>query len=126
VRITRCPRCRAEDISADAHPTRLLQNGRILPVFVCRNCFRPAELEFRIACETNGIEYEPMAIRAGLGLLRDFYLDRIREWQDPNLLLEDDERVAGAARIREALVDVERRLAIAAVGEKPVGEKVDG
>src|SRR5206468_11319267 len=52
VPIARCPRCRAEDISADAHPTRLLQNGQTMPVFVCRNCFRPAELEFQIACRS--------------------------------------------------------------------------
>jgi hypothetical protein len=125
VRITRCPRCRAEDISADAHPTRLLQNGRVMPVFVCRNCFRPAELEFHIGCETNGIAYEPMPIRTALRLLRDFYLDRLAEWQDPNLLLEDDERASGSARIRAALADVERRLAIGAV-EEGAAEKVEG
>jgi hypothetical protein len=115
MRITRCPRCRAEDISADAHPTRLLQNGRTLPVLVCRNCYRAAELEFRIACETNGLPYEPLAIREGLRLLRDFYLDRFGEWSDPDLLIEDEERDSGRARIRVALEDVERRLAIAPV-----------
>jgi Fe-S cluster biosynthesis and repair protein YggX len=121
VRITRCPRCRAEDISVDAHPTRLLQNGQTLPVFVCRNCFRPAELEFRIACETNGVDYQPMPIRTGLRLLRDFYLDRYAEWQDPNLLLEDEERDAATARIRKVLADVERRLDIGAVEERVDG-----
>jgi len=115
VRITRCPRCRAEDISADAHPTRLLLNGQTMPVMVCRNCYRPAELEYRIACETNDLPYAPLLIRDGLRLLRDFYLDRFAEWADPDLLLEDAERDAGRARIRAALEDVERRLAIAPV-----------
>ncbi len=115
MRITRCPRCRAEDISVDAHPTRLLQNGQTAPVLVCRNCYRGAELEYRIACQTNDLPYAPLPIRDGLRLLRDFYLDRYAEWGDPGLLLEDAERDAGKARIRAALDDVERRLAIAPV-----------
>ena len=115
--LTRCPRCRAEDISADAHPTRLLQNGRVAPVFVCRNCYRAAELEFRIACETNDLPYESLPIRESLRLLRDFYLDRLAQWQDPALLLDDKERRAGGAPIRAALEEVERRLRITPVGE---------
>ena len=103
VPIARCPRCRAEDISADAHPTRLLQNGQTTPVFVCRNCFRPAELEFQIACEANEIPYRPLAIRESLRLLRDFYRDR-------QAASPDDPHVAGA------LADIERRLSIEPVG----------
>jgi len=112
MRITRCPRCRAEDIAADAHPTRALQNGETLPVFVCRNCYRPAELQYRIACESSGVAYVPMPVREGLRLLRDFYLDRYGEWQDPALLMDDADRVAAASLIRTALEGVERRLAI--------------
>ncbi len=115
MRITRCPRCRAEDVSADAHPTRLLQNGTALPVFVCRNCWRPAELEFRVACEANGIPYAPLAVRAGLRLLRDFYGARLAEWESPDILVDEVERFAATRRVREALADVERRLAIEAV-----------
>ncbi len=115
MRITRCPRCRAEDISSDAHPTRLLQNGRSAPVLVCRGCYRAAELEYRIACQTNGLAYETLPIREGLALLRDFYLDRLGEWRDPDLLIEDDERASNLARITDALGEVERRLAIAPV-----------
>lgn len=111
MRITRCPRCRAEDVAADAHPTRLLQNGRTIPVCVCRSCYRQAELEYRIACETNSIEYATLPIREGLRLLRDFYLDRLGEWQDPDL--DPDEKAFATKRIRDALIDVERRLAIA-------------
>jgi len=106
VLIARCPRCRAEDISADAHPTRLLQNGQTVPVFVCRNCFRPSELEFQIACEANQIPYRPLAIRESLRLLRDFYRDR--HSASPN-----DPHVAGA------LADIERRLSIEPVGRAP-------
>lgn len=112
MRIYRCPRCRAEDISADAHPTRLLQNGQHLPVFVCRSCFRAAELEYRIACETNGLSYAPLAIRDALKLLSDFYLDRLADWKDPDLLVDDDQREAATAPIRAALADIERRRAI--------------
>jgi len=99
MRITRCPRCRAEDLSADAHPTRLLQNGEVAPVFVCRNCFRAAELEFRIACEANGISYRPLGIRDSLRLLRNFYRQRLADSPDD-------------ARVSVALADIERRLAI--------------
>lgn len=114
MRITRCPRCRAEDISADAHPARVLR-GQTGTVLVCRSCYRPAELEYRIACENAGIPYTTLPIRDGLAALRDFYLDRLAEWRDPELLLEDDEREQGAARIRNALAEVDRRARIAPV-----------
>ncbi len=102
MRILRCPRCRAEDISADAHPTRVLDNGVERPVFVCRNCYRAAELEFRIASQTADLHYVPLAIRDGLRRLRDFYREQ----------LADDE---GDPRVRAALAEVERRLAIEAI-----------
>ena len=102
MRIFRCPRCRAEDISADAHPTRVLDNGVERPLFVCRNCYRAAELEFRIASQTADRGYVPLAIRDGLRRLRDFYRAR---------LADDDDDV----RVRAALEDVERRLAIDSV-----------
>jgi transcription elongation factor Elf1 len=98
MRIFRCPRCRAEDISADAHPTRVLDNGVERPVFVCRNCYRAAELEFRIASQTADLPYVPLAIRDGLRQLRDFYRARLADDDDP--------------RVRAALDEVERRLAI--------------
>jgi hypothetical protein len=101
MRIFRCPRCRAEDISADAHPPRVLDNGVERPIFVCRNCYRAAELEFRIASQTADLGYVPLAIRDGLRLLRDFYRARLADDQD-----DDD------PRIRSALAEVERRLAI--------------
>lgn len=100
MRIFRCPRCRAEDISADAHPTRVLDNGVERPVCVCRNCYRAAELEFRIASQTADLPYVPLAIRDGLRELRDFYRTRLADDDD------DDPRV------RAALDEVERRLAI--------------
>ena len=115
VRVTRCPRCRAEDISADAHPSRVLRNGVETAFCVCRSCYRPAELEFRIACEATGATFRPMAIRDALRALHDFYLARLAEVDDPDLLLEDAERAASAARIRAALADVDRRLAIGPV-----------
>jgi hypothetical protein len=111
VRITRCPRCRAEDISADAHPARVRRGPQTATVLVCRGCYRPAELEYRIACENAGRPYAPLPIREGLAALRDFYLDRLAEWRDPDLLLEDDEREQGASRIRAALAEVDRRAA---------------
>ena len=101
MRIFRCPRCRAEDISADAHPTRVLDNGVERPVFVCRNCYRAAELEFRIASQTADLGYVPLAIRDGLRQLRDFYAARLADDDDP--------------RVRAALEEVERRLAIDAI-----------
>jgi hypothetical protein len=102
VRITRCPRCLAEDISADAHPSRRLQGGEPAALFVCRECFRAAELEFQIACEAAKIPYARLPIRESLRLLRGFYQDRRRE-------LPDDERVTAA------LQEVERRLQISSV-----------
>lgn len=115
MRIRRCPRCRAEDIGADAHPTRLLQNGVVAPVFVCRSCFRPAELEFRIACETNGIPYAPLSIREALQRLAHFYAERLRELDEPALYADDLERGAATLPVRVALADVERRLAVVAL-----------
>jgi hypothetical protein len=102
VRITRCPRCLAEDISADAHPSRRLQGGVPAALFVCRECFRAAELEFQIACEGANIPYARLPIRDSLTLLRAFYQDRRRE-------LPDEERVTAA------LQEVERRLQISSV-----------
>jgi len=113
MRIHRCPRCRAEDISADAHPSRILDNGLERLVFVCRNCYRACELEFRIACQTADVGYVPLAIRDGLFALRDFYRARLAEYDDPAVLMDDVERLAATRRIREALDSAERRLAIA-------------
>jgi len=113
MRIFRCPRCRAEDISADAHPTRVLDNGVERVVFVCRNCYRAAELEFRIASQTEDLGYVPMAIRDGLFALRDFYRARLAEYDDPDVLLDDGERLGATRAIRTVLESVERRLAIA-------------
>ena len=115
MRVTRCPRCRAEDIAADAHPARVLDNGAERRIFVCRGCYRPAELEYRIACETADVPYHPPPIREALQALRDFYRARLAETASPDLLIEDAEREAWAAPIRDALADIERRLAIAPV-----------
>ena len=82
MRVTRCPRCRAEDIAADAHPARVLNNGVAARWYVCRGCYRPTELEYRIACDTAGIAYRPLPIRDALRGLREFYLARIAEWDD--------------------------------------------
>jgi len=113
MRVTRCPRCRAEDIAADAHPARILSNGVAMSVFVCRNCYRPTELEYRIACETSGAIYRALPIRASLRALHEFYVARLAELDRPEVLMDDDERLAAAAPIRTALADVDRRLAIA-------------
>ena len=117
MRVTRCPRCRAEDIAADAHPTRVLDNGLERRTFVCRGCYRPAELEYRIACEASGIPYRAIGIRDALRGLREFYRERLVETEDTDLLIDDAERGAWAAPIRAALDDVERRLAIAPVND---------
>ena len=103
VPVTRCPRCRAEDIAADAHPTRVLGNGVEIRVFVCRSCYRPTELEFRIACDAAGVTYRPLPIREALRGLREFYLGRLEERSDPE--------------IHAALADVDRRLAIGPVDD---------
>ena len=118
MRVTRCPRCRAEDIAADAHPARILSNGTELRVFVCRNCYRPTELEYRIECETTGRTYRPLPIRDALRALHEFYVARLAELNDPDLLVEDDEREAGGRPIRIALAEIDRRLAIAPVAER--------
>ena len=102
VRITRCPRCLAEDITADAHPSRRLVDGMPATFFVCRECFRPAELEFQISCEGANIAYARLPIRESLRLLRGFYKDRERESPDD-------------ARLTAALQEVERRLLIGPV-----------
>lgn len=99
MRITRCPRCLAEDIAADAHPSRRLLDGLPVTFFVCRECFRPAELEFQISCESSNIPYARLPIRDSLTLLRSFYQDR--QLESP-----DDRRVTAA------LHEVERRLRI--------------
>ena len=118
MRVTRCPRCRAQDIAADAHPARVLDNGAEIRLHVCRGCYRATELEYRIACETTGVPYRPLQIRDALRGLREFYVTRLAEWNDPALLLEDADRVAAMAPIRASLADIERRLAIAPVSER--------
>ena len=70
-------------------------------MFVCRNCYRAAELEYRIASQTADLGYVPLAIRDGLRRLRDFYNARLADDDDP--------------RVQAALDEVERRLAIDAV-----------
>ena len=107
--IYRCPRCLAEDISADAHPTRVLRGDDVIDVFVCRSCFRAAELEFRIACETRGLPYAPLSLREGLRRLAFFYRERLDAVADID---------ASAARtVRVALDEVERRLQMLPVAE---------
>lgn len=113
--IHRCPRCRAEDISADAHPARVLDNGVERVVFVCRGCYRAAELEFRIACQAADIGYAPLAIRDALAHLRSFYRERLAEYDRPDVLMDDVDRLAATRPIRDALAEVERRLAIGPV-----------
>ncbi len=115
VRLTRCLRCRAEDVTADAHPARLLLHGETVTALVCRTCFRPADLEYRIACETNGLPYVPLGIRASLTLLRDFYRDRLNVELARDPLMDEDERERDLRPLRDALADTERRLAISAV-----------
>ncbi len=115
--IYRCPRCRAEDISADAHPTRILHNGRLRPILVCRNCYRLAELELRVACETADVDLTPLPIREALALLEDFYLDRLAGLDDLRVLAEEDQRAAAKAPILRALDEVRRRLAMQPVSE---------
>jgi hypothetical protein len=115
VPLHRCPRCRAEDISADAHPARVLNGSDVVAGCVCRNCYRAAELEFRIACETRGLPYAPLAIREGLRRLASFYRERLVDLADPALLVDEDERAAAGGPIRVALAEVERRLAVAPV-----------
>jgi hypothetical protein len=102
VRITRCPRCLGEDITADAHPSRRIVEGMPTTFFVCRDCFRAAELEFQISCESSNIPYARLPIRESLRLLRGFYKDRQGEFPDD-------------ARVTEALQEIERRLLIGPV-----------
>ncbi|MGH2377330.1 MAG: hypothetical protein ACRDGT_02520 [Candidatus Limnocylindria bacterium] len=110
--IHRCPRCRAEDISADAHPVRVIRGDRTEVVPVCRGCYRAAELQYRLACDTAGVPYGPLPIREGLHALAGFYERRLAALEDPDLLLEDDQRAATKAPVQAALEDVRRRLAI--------------
>lgn len=112
IAIQRCPRCLAEDISADAHPTRVVRDGRPVQVLVCRGCYRAAELEYRIACERAGVPYALMPIRDGLLALADFYERRLAALDDPDLLVEDDTRMAAKRPLQAALDGVRRRLAI--------------
>ena len=102
VRIARCPRCLAEDIAADAHPSRRIVDGIPAAFLVCRECFRAAELEFQISCEGANIPYARLPIRESLRLLRGFYKERERESPDD-------------ARLIAALQEVERRLLIGPV-----------
>lgn len=106
VRVTRCPRCFAEDISADAHPSRRLIDGALVSFFVCRGCFRAAELEFRISCDGASMPYARLSIRESLRLLRGFYEERQREAPDD-------------ARVTAALDEVVRRLSITQVERAP-------
>ena len=102
MRVTRCPRCLAEDITADAHPSRRIVDGIPATFFVCRDCFRPAELEFQISCDGADIGYARLPIRESLRLLRGFYKDRQRESPEDG-------------RLTAALEEVERRLLIGPV-----------
>ncbi|TMB96270.1 MAG: hypothetical protein E6J38_04255 [Chloroflexi bacterium] len=70
MRIFRCPRCRAEDISADAHPARVLDNGVTLRV--------------RVQHMARFIKEQ-----AGLG---DPGMKRLVWWNVPAQMLEDDVR----------------------------------
>ena len=74
--------------------------------FVCRGCFRPAELEFQISCEGADIPYARLPIRESLRLLRGFYEDRQGESPDDG-------------RLTAALQEVERRLLIGPVERAP-------
>lgn len=112
IAVFRCPRCRAEDISADAHPVRVIRGDRVEIVTVCRGCYRAAELEYRLACDTAGMPYAPLRIRDGLVALADFYERRLAALDDADLLLEDEMRAAAKAPVEAALADVRRRLAI--------------
>ena len=113
----RCERCLAVDVSADAHPARALRGDSVAEIMVCRDCYRAAELEFRIACDTRGLPYAPLALRDGLRRLAFFYRERLSAWADADLLLPDADRERGTAPIRAALDEVERRLRLTAVRE---------
>ena len=115
--IYRCARCLAADISADAHPARALRGNDLVDLFVCRECYRPAELAFRIACETSGVPYTPLTRREGLRRLALFYRDRLDAWADPAALLDDAERERATRPIRAALDEVERRLRVQPLAE---------
>jgi hypothetical protein len=112
ISVVRCPRCRAEDISADAHPSRAVGDGKPLHVLVCRGCYRATELEYRIACDAAGIPYAPLPIREGLLALADFYERRLAALDDPDLLVDDEMRAAAKRPVQAALDEVRRRSAI--------------
>src|SRR3989337_2277441 len=101
--IHRCPRCRAEDISADAHPVRVIRGDRTEVVPVCRNCYRAAELEYRLGGDSAGVPYPTLPIREGLFALAEFYERRLAALDDPDLLLEDGDRAATKAPVQAAL-----------------------
>ncbi|HKW78806.1 MAG TPA: hypothetical protein VJQ09_06865 [Candidatus Limnocylindria bacterium] len=61
-----CTRCLEVDISADAHPERLLRGDEVVDVVVCPERSRATELEFRTAAETRGVAYVRLPIRDGL------------------------------------------------------------
>ena len=69
---------------------------------MCRECFRAAELEFQISCESSNIPYARLPIRESLRLLRGFYQERQRESPDD-------------VRVTAALQEIERRLLIGPV-----------
>ena len=71
-------------------------------LFVCRECFRAAELEFQISCEGADIPYARLPIRESLRLLRGFYRERQRESPEDG-------------RLTAALEEIERRLLIGPV-----------
>jgi hypothetical protein len=98
------------DISSDAHPTRVLRGNDVADVVVCRDCYRAAELEFRIACESSGLPYAPLSIRDGLRRLAFFYRDRLDAWSRDDVLVDEADRDAAVRPIRKALDEVESRL----------------
>ena len=69
---------------------------------MCRECFRAAELEFQISCESSNIPCARLPIRESLRLLRGFYQERQRESPDD-------------VRVTAALQEIERRLLIGPV-----------
>ena len=110
-------RAAARRTSRPTRTPRVLGSGVETERFVCRGSYRPTELEFRIACELTGTPYRPLPIREALRGPRDFYRARLAELDDPDLLIENDERTAYGAPNRAALGRCRARLAIAPVGD---------